>query len=291
MTFLGVDIAAMDGNRNIDWAKARAAGVSFAYLRASYSTLADPTYHAEAQRARDAGIRVGPYFFPDEGVNGKPIPVQVAAFAALTVTNEKPGDLPVAFDVEYARGVAGTGRSRKELLELVVKIAAEMRAAVGYWPVMYSSARVIDGQDTDALDATHSGVDITSLKNCPFWCSRYVTGYHKAPVTAGLDALPWPPLPRYLGDSSNVWIRQTQGDSIGLSGFTNTVDINVFYPLRKGSTGARVAWLQRKIGLLEGTTGLFNDVVEDALKVWQAHAGLTADGIVGPASFALLARV
>jgi GH25 family lysozyme M1 (1,4-beta-N-acetylmuramidase) len=285
---LGIDFAWVDRDA-VDWRKVRDDKIAFAYIRAMWSDVVDPTYHQEAQRARDVGVLVGPYFFPDESVNAKHIAVQVAAFCALVKANEHVGDMPAGFDVEYARGVNATGRSRKELLTLIVDIAERLHVGLGYWPVLYSSARVIDGQDTDALDATRQGVDMSPLKNCPFWCSRYITGYRKAPVLGGLDALPWPPLPAYLGGTSNVWIRQTQGDAVGLPGVSGTVDINEFFALKLGSMGARVSWTQKRVGTSE--SGDFDHATELAVKQWQASRELEADGIVGPASFSLLARM
>lgn len=276
----------MDGNR-CDWAKAHAAGIRFCYLRAAFSTMPDPTYANEAVKARAAGVKPGPYFFPDERIGAIAMSTQIAAFAAIVKAHEQPGDLPAAFDVEYAKGTRATGRSRAQLLALIVEIAAELRAALGYSPVLYSSKRVIDGDDTDTLDATHAGVDLSPLKACPFWASRYVTDYRKAPI---LNVTGLPPIPAYLGDARNVWFRQTQGDSVGLAGFTSTVDIDVFYPMQQGETGERVRWVQRLVQA-EGTPGVFDAAMVEAVKAFQAAQGLDADAIIGLDTWCRLAKL
>lgn len=49
---------------------------------------------------------------------------------------------------------------------------------------------------------------------------------------------------------------------------------------RKGDTGYNVEYLQRMLGLPD--TGVFDDKIEDAVIEFQKHAGLVADGKVGP---------
>lgn len=289
MATIGCDIADMDGNK-CDWAKARAAGVRFAFLRDAFSTLDDPTYEREAPGCRAAGVKPGPYFFPDQRVGAVPMDKQVASFAANVKKHEQPGDLPAAFDVEFSQGTRGTGRTRPEILRLVVEVAQKLRAALGYWPVLYSSKRVIDGDDTDTLDATHQGVDLSPLKNCPFWCSRYIANYHVAPILSGLDSLPLPPIPAFLGDARNVWMRQTQGDSIGLPGFNHTVDVDIFYMMRQGESGERVRWLQRRLGMAEGAPGNFDAVTAESVRAFQTKHGLGADAIVGIDTWSRLAK-
>lgn len=296
MITLLVDLANMDGNR-CDWSRAHAVGVRGAYLRDCFSTSDDQTYELEAPRARAANVKPGPYMFPDLRVNAIPWRTQVASFVANVKKHEQPGDLPAAFDVEFSQGTRGTGRTRVELLALIVEIAVELRAGLGYWPLEYSSKRVIDGEDTDALDADGQHVvDLAPLKNCPFWASRYITNYHVAPIGDTLEerralaALPLPPIPAYLGDTKNVWLRQTQGDSVGLDGFTHTVDIDVFYAMVIGETGERVRWAQQRLGMVEGTPGVFDTVMAESVRAFQAGDGLDVDEVIGLDTWSHLAK-
>ncbi|MGE4264550.1 MAG: peptidoglycan-binding protein [Desulfovibrio sp.] len=61
---------------------------------------------------------------------------------------------------------------------------------------------------------------------------------------------------------------------------------------KNGSSGDDVARIQRALrdaGVFQGTPdGVFGDLTEAAVKAFQTQAGLTADGIVGPATWARL---
>ena len=59
-------------------------------------------------------------------------------------------------------------------------------------------------------------------------------------------------------------------------------------PLKKGSKGARVAQVQRWLGLRPDR--IFGPATRRAVKRFQRRHGLTADGIVGPATWAALER-
>ena len=59
--------------------------------------------------------------------------------------------------------------------------------------------------------------------------------------------------------------------------------------LRRGATGALVAEVQRKIGI--AVTGMFDGLMEAAVRVFQRNHDLVPDGIVGPRSWATLATM
>ena len=61
--------------------------------------------------------------------------------------------------------------------------------------------------------------------------------------------------------------------------------------LRRGSAGAEVRYLQRKLtmaGQTLETDGAFGKLTEQAVKLWQQAQGLEADGVVGPKTWAML---
>jgi cell wall-associated NlpC family hydrolase len=60
-------------------------------------------------------------------------------------------------------------------------------------------------------------------------------------------------------------------------------------PLKKGSKGPRVAQVQRWLGL-QPADGVFGPATKRAVKRFQRGGGLTADGIVGPVTWAALRR-
>ena len=59
-------------------------------------------------------------------------------------------------------------------------------------------------------------------------------------------------------------------------------------PLKKGSKGPRVAFIQRALGL--HADRIFGSQTKRAVKRFQRRHGLTADGIVGPATWSALKR-
>lgn len=283
--YLGIDIASVDGNKPIDWSAAKAAGCRYAILRGAYITQADPTWKHEADRARAAGITVGPYLFPVMAVGAPPPEEQVAAFSsAIGPLSSK--DLPPALDVEFPGGIAKTQRSRTELLAWIRTAIAELKKACGVAPMIYTSDRVWDGEDSDALNVDGLGVPVPEVLECPLWLARYPFKARIPAITesAQVDALPLPPVPKAWGDSSNLWIHQYQGDALGLPGFSSTADLNRFFDLSRGAKGERVRWLQRKLHLSDD--GDFGDTTRDAVIAFQSAQQLTADGIVGPRTFA-----
>jgi peptidoglycan hydrolase-like protein with peptidoglycan-binding domain len=71
--------------------------------------------------------------------------------------------------------------------------------------------------------------------------------------------------------------------------------------LRRGSSGERVKWLQRRLNTIAGprghgalggkplaVDGVFGEKTEKVVKVFQAHRGLAADGVVGSRTWARL---
>lgn len=289
--YLGVDLASVDGNKLIDYTAAKAAGVLFAIFRATYITWADPVWKREAQRARDAGLIVGAYLFPVMGVNSPSAEKQVDAFFAavgqLAVT-----DLPPILDVEFAGGIAKTGRNRAQLLEWVKSAVARIKKLFKRPAMIYTSARVFDGEDADSLNADETkGVDLSSLVECPLWLARYPFKTRieaigdDADEKSKVENLPLPPVPKLWGPE-NVWIHQYQGDALRMRGFTATVDLNRFFDLRKGSKGTRVEWLQTKLHCV--VDGDFGPATLNAVVAFQRVNGLVPDGIVGPKTFAVL---
>lgn len=285
--YLGIDIASVDKNKHIDWAAARASGCQYAVMRGTYITWADPTWSREADRARAEGLTVGPYLFPVMNRDAPEPEAQVAAFrhAVGPLSNK---DLPPAFDVEFRHGIAATGRTRRQLLEWIRAAVAALKGTYGVPPILYTSARVWDGEDTDALDVDGLGVPTPELVECPLWLARYPYKEDIEAVTrpATVDSLQLPPVPKAWVDATNVWIHQYQGDARKLPGFDSTVDLNRFFHLTRGAKGERVRWLQRKLAIsVDGDFGV--DTHEAVIRFQHEHE-LVADGIVGPKTFARL---
>lgn len=285
--YLGIDVASIDDNKHIDWVAARAAGCQYAIIRGTFKTWADPTWSREADRARAAGLTVGAYLFPVMN-EGAPAPEQQVAAFRQAVGLLSPKDFPPALDVEFGDGVAATGRTRRQLLAWTRAAVAALKRTYGVPPIIYTSARVWDGEDSDSLDVDGLGVPTPELVECPLWLARYPYKRRIEAVIepATVDSLRLPPVPKTWVDSTNVWIHQYQGDAKKLSGFDSIVDLNRFFDLRRGAKGERVRWLQRKLDI--SVDGDFGVNTREAVIRFQREHQLRVDGVVGPKTFARL---
>jgi GH25 family lysozyme M1 (1,4-beta-N-acetylmuramidase) len=259
----GVDIAAVDGDGTVDWARAAAGGVTVAYLNA---TPGNSVWN-QAPAARAAGITVGPYIFPT---------VRKGLFPsdqmrrAISLADYQPGDLPWCLDVELPKGLKGTGMSRPDVCTWFVTAYREMARIVGHSPLLYSSVRVLDTNDADTLSG---GLD-SLAPEAPLCLARYDGRTEtNAPMSWG---------------AGNYWIHQFAGDQKNVAGIRQA-DVDAFSLMRPGETGARAKWLQAKLSV--PVTGKMDDasvaVLRDRQKLW----GLVPDGIIGPKTFARVSRL
>ncbi len=284
---LGIDTASVAGNKLINWAAAKAAGCRYAILRGTYVTWPDPTWKREADRARKTGITVGAYLFPVMDRSAPGPEQQVAAFARA-VGPLSPWDLPPVLDVEYAGGIAKTGRTRAELLAWIRAAVAALKQTYGIPPMIYTSARIWDSGDPDSLNVDSLGVSTPELLECPLWLARYPfkTGIKAIMHPSRVNTLPLPPVPKTWVDASNVWIHQYQGNALDFPGCSGAVDMNRFFDLTEGAKGERVRWLQRILGV--SVNGDFGPLTRQAVIRFQQEHQLVPDKIVGPKTFAQL---
>lgn len=139
----GVDVSNHQGA--IDWARVRAAGFSFAYIKASEGrTFTDPDYAGFAAGARRAGLRVGPYHFFTLCSPGAD---QAARFIAAS-GGPVAGDLPPVVDLEFG----GNCTQRPSAARFDQEYAAFDKAvttAFGRPPILYVNSdfagRYLDG--------------------------------------------------------------------------------------------------------------------------------------------------
>ena len=96
MTILGIDVSKWNGNW--DAKKAKQAGASFVFIKASQATFSDPQFAANWQKAREAGLLRGAYHYLDYTKSGLE---QANYFADLLKAD--PGELPPVVDYEQTR--------------------------------------------------------------------------------------------------------------------------------------------------------------------------------------------
>lgn len=273
---VGADHASVDGNDPPDWdafkAAAAASGsrAAFAIFRGAYGTWPDPTVQRDWRRAQDAGLITGSYLLLRMRAD-QPPEDQVHVFAenlgALRV-----GDLVPAIDVE------DTGFDAQTELGWVHRAWTAMRQIYTVSPMIYVSDRVWS-EDLHNLDAGE-------MTDSPLWVAkpwpwRVQTPAHLASFD-GYDPIvpkPWGP--------GNAWIHQYQGDALPCPGFSHTVDLNRFRPMVQGETGARVAWVQKRLGI--PVTFAYDAAMNTAVRSYQHQVGVAVDGVIGPVTFTRLA--
>lgn len=279
----GVDIASVDDNKKTNWALAKAQGpISFAIIRATYSTTRDPQFAATWPQLQTTRIVRGAYMFLVYPRTGQPKPASPTAQATAlidTVGDLERTDLPPSLDIEFPKGRSATGMSATAALDWAREAWTTLKDHYGVPPIVYTSGRVWreDLADLAAPDLVES----------PLWLARY---FLKTGIKANRDPGQFadgkrdPPVPTPWG---GAWaIHQYQGDAFGFPGFSSTVDINRFNTMVKGSSGDLVRWVQRKLGVTE--SGTYDDATWKALLTFQAANDQVVDGIVGPKTFASL---
>jgi len=143
-TTKGIDVSHWDGA--IDWAKMKAAGVEFAFMKATEgTTFTDPAFATYWREAPQDGVIRGAYHFFRPAVD----PIQQADFFVATAGIPGPGDLPLTLDLEVTDNLPAATVAKAALAFL-----GRVEELSGRVPIIYTSARVFD-----TVLATPSGFD------------------------------------------------------------------------------------------------------------------------------------
>ncbi len=305
---LGVDFASIDGNR-VDAKAAYAAGVRFAYMRASFGGTHDPTFRRNADALRAAGIVVGAYAAPDFHANAKPVADQIQALSSQVVGG-RGDDLPPALGFELTgRGAADTGRTQTDLRKLAADLVGEARARFGIWPMIYTShVQMCDDNEFGGFPVA-DGPTVRAGEALPGDCPLWLKIPYRLRARQPLDDQP-PREPHYGDDphdpadfyrvppawkNSGYFVLQFQGDATAVGGFSATVDVNSFKTIFAGGVNAdpRVMWIQRRlIAAGEGglADGFYGPTTNKAVRAFQ-RARQLPEGPVDLATFCALAWV
>lgn len=202
----GVDVSYHNGT--IDWAKVKADGIEYAFIRVAYrgwgsgKLVDDAQYKKNIKNALANGIKVGLYFFT-EAVNTTE--AKEEAEYAVKLASDYEVTLPIAFDYEYQYS-DGKNVSRKKGLSKAkatanTKAFCEAIKAAGYTPAVYAN-----GYDLKNL------IDGASLeKDYLIWLANYTT---KTSYTGLYD----------------IWQYSSSGT---VSGIKNRCDVNFYYSDKK----------------------------------------------------------
>jgi GH25 family lysozyme M1 (1,4-beta-N-acetylmuramidase) len=281
---LGLDTASIAGNRSPNWIQANTeAGIRFAIIRSNWGTWEDSVFRRDWPRIKEAGMVRGAYMylrFPHPKHNMQaPDPVAQARKLIQVVGPLDRSDLPPTLDIEFPGGRAVTRLTAQQCLERTRAAWKVLKDYYGVAPIIYTSARVwrVDLNNLAAPDLVES----------PLWLARYPFPKGPAIYDSRVSRLDPPPVPPPWGDATNWWIHQYQGDALRLPGFpTGNVDLNRFNLLFRGTSGDRVKWVQRRLGII--ATGQFDEPMVTALRAFQSRNGPAVNSIVDIQTFANL---
>ncbi len=201
---LGVDVSFY--NEDVNWREVRAQGVDFAIVRVggrgwgSGSLYGDIRTQQYLHNAREAGLRVGVYFYSTAGSEREAAEEARAALAAL---GGQQLDLPVFIDVEESGEYPG-GRSdllTKDERTRVIDAFCRVIEAAGYEAGVYSGHYFYN-----------SSVHFDSVSRRMVWIANYTASrYDRLPSFPG----------RY-----DIW---QFTDSAQVKGITGLTDLNVMF--------------------------------------------------------------
>ena len=140
----GIDVSKYQSG--LDWNKIKKSGVSFVIIRIGYrgygaegKLVKDPMFEEHFTNARNAGLKVGVYFFT-QAVNEAE--AQEEAEGCNWALNGRTLDYPIFYDTEASTAPGGTGRADGLGVEDRTKCAiafCERVKALGYKPGVYAS--------------------------------------------------------------------------------------------------------------------------------------------------------
>lgn len=192
---LGIDVSRYQGT--VDWAKVKAAGCKYAFIKATEGrTWVDPMFARNWRELKEKGIPRGAYHFYRTDV---PLQAQIDNFCK-TVGSLAPGDLPPVLDVEVPS--QWTHLSAKQRVDLCNGWMKGVEEKLGVKPIIYLSPSFA----TDVLR------NDASLAPYPLWLAHYTA--QPNPKVPG----PW-----------RTWVFWQWSETGTIDGITDTkVDMNWF---------------------------------------------------------------
>ena len=160
----GIDVSKYQSN--IDFEKAKKAGVEFVIIRIGYrgygsgTLVLDPLFEQHFTNARNAGLKVGVYFF-SQAVNENE--AREEAQGCWYVLNSRKLDYPIYFDSEASGGSNGRadGLGVADRTKCAIAFCEEVKA-LGYQPGVYASTLWFRNR-----------LDLSQLSQYPIWNAHY----------------------------------------------------------------------------------------------------------------------
>ncbi len=185
----GIDVSKYQSN--INWEQVKQAGVNFVIIRIGYrgygsgTLVQDPMFEQHFTNARNAGLKVGVYFF-SQAVNEQE--AREEAQGCWYVLNGRGLDYPIYFDSEASGASNGGGRAdglgQADRTKCAVAFCEEIKA-LGYQPGVYASTRWfqkrLDFSQLTGYSIWNAHYDVSSSPiTCNMWqgsCTARISGY------------------------------------------------------------------------------------------------------------------
>lgn len=194
----GIDVSSYQGD--IDWRQVRNDGVRYAFIRLGYRgygtgvMMTDEYFEKNYKEARDAGVKVGVYFY------SQAISIAEAKEEAdyvLDVLDGRELDFPIAFDIEGAPNAsARTAGMTPAMTTAVVNAFCKRVEAEGYDTILYTYTRYL-----------FTNMEIANLQNHKLWIAQY----YKVP---------------FYPYRFQIWQYSSKGRVNGING---DVDLNIMF--------------------------------------------------------------
>ena len=136
----GIDVSKW--NKEIDWKKAKEAGVEFAIIRCGYrgsktgSLVEDPYFARNMEGATEAGVRVGAYFFTQAVT---PVEAVEEASMVIMLCRQYKISYPLFIDTEGAGGNGRADNLSREMRTKVCRAFCETIENAGFTAGVYAS--------------------------------------------------------------------------------------------------------------------------------------------------------
>ncbi|QQE80092.1 GH25 family lysozyme [Alicyclobacillus sp. SO9] len=280
----GIDVSHWQGD--IDWAKVRQSGITFAYIKATEGTgYTDPQFTANFKNSEAAGIVRGAYHFarPSESSGT----TQADFFVRTLQQQNAKGELPPVLDLEDTGG-----KSKFALTDWVNQFVAGVKAKTGTNPVIYVSPSFASSSLTSSISSLLLWVadwgvsrpnSFNGWSQWTFW--QYSSQGSISGVAGNVD------LDVYAGTPGSLHQRFGSVPSGGSSSSSGTKIANL-PTLLEGDSGIYVKDLQLllyKTGQHpNGVTGIFDANTNISVQAFQKDAGISIDGIAGPQTWSHL---
>lgn len=195
---MGIDVS--DHQGSVNWSEARAGGIDFAFIRVGYRGYSagqinpDAHFDENIKGAKDAGLKVGVYFFSQATTEDE---AREEARYAIDKLGGTTIDYPIAYDLETdVNGAARTQNLSSDQITANARAFCETVKEAGYTPLIYLNKSA----------ALHQ-FDLSQLQAYPLWYAEYAN----TPS---------------LGFDFTVWQYTSEGSAFGVDG---NVDLDILF--------------------------------------------------------------